>query len=282
MSTISIIGAGDVGGAVAHALARGERVARVLLIDASGKAAAGKALDIQQAGGVEHFHTRVEGSDDPARAAGSAVCVIADRFGHLASEWEGDDGLHMIARLATEVGDAPFVFAGAHQGPLLLAASREAGIRRDRLIGSAPEALASAVRAIVAMEARCSSAEVALTVLGTPPSGFVVPWSEASIGGLSAERVLSQVQLNRLEARAGRLWPPGPFAMGLAAARVVEAAVGSSRRSHTVLTVLTGEFGVRHTVGALPVLLAPAGIVHTRVPQLNTRERVRLGTALGA
>ena len=155
-------------------------------------------------------------------------------------------------------------------------------MRRERLVGSASEALVGAITAIVAMEAGCSPAEVLLTVLGAPPSGFVVPWSEASIGGYSLERVLSQVQLTRIEARAARLWPPGPFALGLAAARVTEALVQSSRRAFSVLTVLGGEFGVRGRVGALPVILSPEGIAHTRVPTLNTRERVRLETALGA
>ena len=135
---------------------------------------------------------------------------------------------------------------------------------------------------MVAMEARCSPSEVDLTVLGAPPSGFVVPWSEASIGGYSLERVLSQVQLTRIEARAARLWPPGPFALGLAAARVAEGLVQNSRRAFSVLMVLGGEFGVRGRVGAIPVNLSPAGVTGTRVPTLNTRERVRLETALGA
>jgi hypothetical protein len=49
-----------------------------------------------------------------------------------------------------------------------------------------------------------------------------------------------------------------------------------------VLTVLGGEFGVRGRVGTLPALLAPTGIVHARVPTLNTRERVQLETILSA
>jgi malate dehydrogenase len=282
MSTVCVIGAGDTGGAIAHALARGERVARVMLVDAAAKAAAGKALDIQQSGAVEGFHVRLEGTDDLSRVAGCAVCVVADRFGHPSSEWQGDEGLALINRLAPYAGDAPLVFAGASQAGLLRAADSEAHLKRPRLIGSSPEALVSAVRAIVAMEAHCSPSEVNLTVLGTPPAGFVVPWSEASIGGYGLERVLSQVQLTRIEARAARLWPLGPFALGLAAARVAEGVVRSSRRGFSVLTVLGGEFGVRGRVGALPVVLSPSGIAHTRVPTLNTRERVRLETALGA
>jgi malate dehydrogenase len=282
MSTVCIIGAGELGGALAHALARSERVSRVRLIDSAGAAAAGKALDIQQSGAIDGFHVRLEGTDDLTRAAGCAICVVADRFGKTSVEWHGDEGQAMLTRLAPYAGEAPIVFAGAGQAGLLLSASREIHLKRERLVGSAPEALVAAVRSLVALEATCSPSEVGLTVLGTPPSGFVVPWSEASIGGYSLERMLSQVELTRIEARTMRLWPPGPFALGLAAARVVEACMQHSRRAFSVLTVLGGEFGVRDRVASLPAMLSPVGIAHTRVPTLSTRERVRLETALGA
>jgi malate dehydrogenase len=282
MSAVCIIGAGEIGGAAAHALARSERVSRVLLVDGEGKIAAGKALDIQQSGAVDGFHVRLDGTTDMSGAAGCSVYVVADRAGRSATEWQGDEGLQMIVRLTAYAGEAPIVFAGAAQAELLRTTAREAHVALGRLMGSSPEALISAARAVVAMEARCSPGEVNLTVLGTPPAGFVVPWSEASIGGYALERVLSQVQLTRLDARLARLWPPGPFALGLAAARVANALVCHSRRAFSVLTVLSGEFGVRGRVGAIPAHLSPSGITETRVPALNTRERVRLETALGA
>ena len=95
------------------------------------------------------------------------------------------------------------------------------------------------------------------------------------------QRVLSQVQLARIEARAVRLWPPGPYTLGAAAARVTEGILSNSRRSFSVLTQLEGEFGVRNRAGALPARLAAGGIAQTRVPELSTRERVQLQTVLG-
>jgi len=281
MATVTIIGAGDIGGATAQALAAGDRVSRVLLVDETSSAAAGKALDIQQSGPIHGFHTSLEGADDASRATGCSVCVIADRFGRTPSEWQGEEGLAMLTRLAPFLSDAPIVFAGAaHAG--LIAHAWEARLPRERLIGSSPEALASAIAAITAMEAHCSSVDVSVTVLGVPPKGFVVPWSEASIGGYALDRVLSQVQLARIEARVARLWPPGPYALGAAAAQVIEAILHASRRSFSVLTPLGGEFGVRNRVGAVPAGLAARGIVHIRVPDLSPRERVQLETALGA
>ena len=108
-----------------------------------------------------------------------------------------------------------------------------------------------------------------------------MPWSEASIGGYALERVLSQVQITQIDARAAKLWPPGPYTLGLAAACAAEGIVTSSRRTFAALTLLGGEFGVRNRIGALPVLLSKHGIADIRVPTLNTRERVQLETALG-
>lgn len=281
MSTVAIIGAGEVGGAAAQALAASDCASRVLLVDANGRAAQGKALDIRQSGAISGFHTRLDGTDDASRVTGCGVCVIADRFGELDGEWRGDDGLAMLERLATYLAAAPIVFAGASPATLVARAAIEAGLDRRRLIGSAPVALSSSVAAIVAMELECSPREVMLSVLGVPPSGFVVPWSEASIGGYPLEAVLPPAGLARIQARLPHLWPPGPYALGTAAARIVAALLSSSRQSFSVLTQLSGEFGVRNRPGTVPARLASRGIVQTRVPELSTRERVQLQSALG-
>ena len=280
MSTIGIVGAGEVGGAVAHALARRDRVSRVVLVDEARGVAAGKALDIQQSGAVEGFHARLEGTDDASRLIGCDVCVLADAARQ--GEWSGEAGLALVRRLLGQIGTAPIVAACAGAAPLIALVARETGLARERIVGSAPEALAAAARSLVALEAGCSPAEVGLTVLGTPPSGWVVPWIEASIGGHALERVLSQAQVVRVESRLARIWPPGPFALGLAGALVAEAIVTASRRTFAVLGWLDGEMGVRGRVGVVPVLLSASGIVHRRAPELSGRDRVRLGTALGA
>src|SRR5687767_10975229 len=114
MTTVCIIGAGELGGAVAHALARGERAGRVVLIDAAGSVAAGKALDIQQSGAVEGSHAQLTGTDDFTRVTACDACVVADRSGP-SGEWRGDEGLAMMTRLASYLPEAPIVFAGPAQ-----------------------------------------------------------------------------------------------------------------------------------------------------------------------
>ncbi|HEX5106958.1 MAG TPA: hypothetical protein VFV95_00865 [Vicinamibacterales bacterium] len=281
MTIAAVIGAGDLGGAIAQALAARQSVDRVLIVDTAESAARGKALDIQQSGAIAGFDTRLQGTADLTRAAACTVCIVADRFGQPSSDWSGAGAARQVAELASIVGNAPIVFAGADHGALIHEAARDGAVARRRLIGSAPEAYASAVRAIVAMEARCAPAEVMVSVLGSPPA-FVIPWSEASIGGYALEQVLTPVQLSRVDGLSGRLWPPQPYTLGLAAAVVSEGIVRSGRRAFGVLTVLEGEFGVRGRVGAIPALLSTVGVVRRREPTLTTRERVQLETVLGA
>jgi malate/lactate dehydrogenase len=279
MSTVAILGAGTLGGAVAHALAERGLASRVLLIDPTGQVAAGKALDIQQAGAITGAATHVNGTTETDRAIGCDLCVVADREGP-AGEWQ-HESVDAIARLARSLGSAPLVFAGAGQDALMRALAVEGGVAFHRLVGSASEALAAAIRAVVAMELGCSATEVSLSVLGRPPAGVVVPWVEASIGGYALEKVMSQAQLARVEARVPRLWPPGAYTLGLAAADVAGAMLRTSRRPRSVLSVLNGEFGARRQVGAIPTFLGPSGILRTKVPTLNTRERVQVESALG-
>ena len=73
MSTIAIIGAGPLGGALAHTLAGRSRVGEVRLIDPEGRIAEGKALDILQSSPVEQFSTRVTAATSYAAAAGADV-----------------------------------------------------------------------------------------------------------------------------------------------------------------------------------------------------------------
>jgi malate dehydrogenase len=281
MSTVAVFGAGDIGAACAQALASRDRARRILLIDSAASGAAGKALDIQQSGAIAGFHTRLEATSDETRAIGCAVLVVADRFAAGSPEWQGEEALALIRRVAAS-SDVPIVFAGAAQATLMRSASQELRIAARRLIGSASEAFSSALSAVVAMEARCSPAEVSVALLGAPPDAFVIPWSEASIGGYALERTVSQVQLRRLEARARRLWPPGPYALGAAASQIVQGLLDAARQSFSVLTVLDGEFGVRGRIAAVPALLSPYGVAHIRTPLLNRREQVQLDTALGA
>ena len=225
MSTIVILGAGEIGGALARQLAATDLVSRIVLVDDLGTVAAGKALDVAQSSPVDRYHTRMSGTSDLAAVVGAAVVVLADRAGQPGGEWQDEAGLALLKRVAGLNQAAPLLCAGASQGGLVERGVNESGIARARLFGTAAEALRSAVTAITALEANAAPSDISLSVLGRPPHQVIVPWDEAAIGGRSIPKVLSAAQLARLDARVARLWPPGPYALASAATRIIRTAL---------------------------------------------------------
>jgi len=281
MLDVAIVGAGELGGLVAHVLACRDAVAEIRLVDdsdGSSRVAIGKALDIMQAGPVERFATRVSGSGDLSSVGGSTVVVLADRV--RGGEWQGEDGLQLVERLRGLAPDAIVLCAGAGQRDLLERGVRELHMPRARLVGSAPEALAAAARAIVALEADGSARDVALSVVGVPPDQITVPWEDATIGGLGATRVLMEPARRRIAARMPLLWPPGPYALASAAAKIIEALVGRSRAGAICFVGPDDSAGQRTRAAALPVRLGRRGIEAVVLPQLNAHDRVALENAM--
>ncbi|MEZ5318980.1 MAG: hypothetical protein R2752_16385 [Vicinamibacterales bacterium] len=273
MSTVAILGAGPLGGAIAHAIAEQQAFRDVRLIDERASVAAGKALDLRQMGPVGRFDTHLTSGGDPLDAAGADVIVVADRV--EGGEWEGEAGLAMVGRLARAGTRAPFVFAGAAQAWLLRAAAVELKLPADRLVGTAPAALVGAVRAMVALEVDGAGTDVHVSIVGRP-GGLIVAWSAATTGGRLVTDVVPAHRLLAISDGLKRLWPPGPRAIAAPTAAVARALVGGSRRLHQALCLTDGEFGSRHETVMLPLAIAPGRIARRVMPALSPQERVQV------
>jgi len=235
MSVVAIFGAGELGGALASKLAARARILEIRLIDPAAGVAAGKALDILQAAPIEQSATRLTTSADDAAATDATVIVLADQIGTPAGsppvEIQGEAGLALLRRVRARNTRAPIVCAGTSQAWLLAHAASELSIPRTHIVGSAPHALVSALRALVALELNGSAQDVSLTLAGTPPDELVVPWHAASSQGATLDRLLDHATLRRLDAKMRYLWPPGPYALASAASRFVEALIAGSPRT---------------------------------------------------
>ena len=281
MSIIAVVGAGTLGGSLAHLLATRERVREIRLIDPSDRIAAGKALDIQQAGAVEPFDTTVVAGRDLQAAVGADLIVLTGPADQPETEWEEDDGLAMLKQLGSLNRRAVTVCAGGGHRRLIERGVAETSLSRRRLIGSAPLALQTALRAIVAVELQCSARDVSLAVLGAPPDRFVVPWSETSVRGVAVSRLLSSKRLALLQQKIVHVWPPGPYSLAAATAQLCESVLqGTGVYGVTCYVVLDGELGVRGKAVATAVTLDTSGIRSVAEPALSVREQVELDNAL--
>ena len=274
MPFIAIIGAGPIGSALAHKLAGRSRVSEIRLIDPDVNVARGKALDITQSGPVENFSTAVQAADSLHAAAGADVVAIADPVAG-AAEHSGEAALSLVRQLRNAGVRAPLVFTGAAQRDVMAKSIGELHVPPALIVGSAPLALESALRALCGVIADTSAVEVSLAVVGVPPRQAVVAWEEAAIAGQPLTKVLGPHEIAALAARIPGLWPPGPYALGSAAARIVEALYGGSRRRYSCFV----DAG-RGRIAAMPVEIEPGKIKRVLTPALTRLEQTALDNAL--
>ena len=275
---IVVLGAGEIAAATARQLAAARLAARVIMVDEAASVARGKALDIAQAAPVDRYDTELLGTDDESAVVGASVIVVADRAG--AGEWADEAGLSLVRRVVRLNEQAAVVCAGAGQRSVIDRGVHEIGLPRLRIFGTAPEALRGAITALVALEADVGPGDVSLLVVGRPPHDVIVSWDSASLTGRRAIDVLSPPALTRLDSRAARLWPPGPHALGSAAARVIRSMLTRAARTHVLEVALTREEAVGGRAAMLPARVGPRGILRIEPPPLSARDRVRLDSTL--
>jgi len=278
MSTVAIIGAGPLGGAIARSLAGRARVGEVRLIDPEGRIAEGKALDILQSSPVDAFNTRVTAATSYAAAAGADAIILADLV--AGGEVAGEPGLALLRQLARMEGTAPFLFAGGLQRELMTRAIAELHLAPHRLLGSAPLGLESAVRAVTAALIDASPADLAIGVAGVPPRDAVIGWDAATAFNRPIAEVLAPHHLSSITSRLQALWPPQTYTLASAATRVAEALVEGSRRRYTCFAAINVTGAARDVIAAVPVEIVKGGIGTALEPALSRHERTTFENGL--
>lgn len=247
----------------------------IRLVDENGSIAAGKALDIRQAGPIDRYETAITGTSDTLAAAGADLIVLADSIAE--GEWEGERGLSLVQRLVRMGSSSPLVFAGPRQTWLIEAVARELRVPTDRLIGTAAATIHHSAAALLHVELGQSGAHVA--VAGRPPA-FVVAWSAATIGGQLVTECVPAHRLLAISQSLGKLWPPGPQAIAAPTSLVVEALATGSRARLDGLVISNGEFGPGGVATLLPVELGQGRILRRFMPSLSPQEKTDALNAL--
>jgi len=272
MPTAVILGAGEHGATLARRLAGREIVRRIVLYDADEGRARGKALDILESGPVDRFDTGVDGTSDTSRIDEPDLLVIAD----APELTEGPGAPDRLAQLVAKAKPRLVVVAGARPGASVDAVLA-AGFSADRVAGSAPVAVASALRRRLAEALEVEAQAVSLALLGLPPDVIVVPHASATVGGVPVEQLRPAALRQAVQDVAGRT--PGPVALAAAAVHVI-AALLSPR--HSVLPVLArgdAASGLGRATLAMPRRLGGWRVAESLPVALEPYERVALENA---
>src|SRR5665213_2311291 len=140
---IALIGAGNIGGTLAHLIGLKE-LGDVVMFDVFGGVAAGKALDLAQSGAVDLFDAEFSGGSDYAAIAGADVVIVTAGFPRMPG-MSRDDLLSKNAGVINQVADgikahAPNAFVICITNPLdvmVWALQKYSGLPTNKLIGMA-------------------------------------------------------------------------------------------------------------------------------------------------
>jgi hypothetical protein len=159
-------------------------------------------------------------------------------------------------------------------------AAHELGVPWTRIVGSAPGALAAALRGLVGLESGASPLDVELTIAGLPPTGCVVAWECATVAGAPAVSLVDRAARQRIDRRLPLLWPPGPMALAAAAAVLVEAMCTASHRPHAAFVALDAPGSATRRAIVASAYVARGGVARVALPELSSREQLALDNVL--
>lgn len=272
MLTVVILGAGEHGATLARRLAGRELARRIVLVDADEGKARGKALDILQSGPVDRFDTRVEGASDARTIEEPEILVVAD----APELMDGAGAADRLSQLAVKVKPRLVVVSGPRSASSVDAVLAT-GFAADRVAGSAPVAVASAIRRRLAMALDVEARAVGLALLGLPPDVIVVPHASATVGGVPVEQLRPAALRQAVQDVAGRT--PGPVALAAAAVHVIAALLSPRLSVLPVLARGDAAFGLGRATIALPRRLGGWRIGESLEVALEPYERVALENA---
>jgi malate dehydrogenase len=290
---IALIGAGNIGGTLAHLIGLKE-MGDVVLFDVFGGVAAGKALDIMQSGPVDGFDAMMTGGSDYASIKGADVVIITAGFPRTPG-MSRDDLVSKNAGVIAQVAEGvkthcPDAFVIVITNPLdamVWVFKEKSGLPAHKVVGMAGVLDSARFRLFLAHEFNVSVEDVTAFVLGghgdtmvpltrySTVAGIPVP-DLVKMGWTTQERVDAIVtrtangggEIVKLLEKGSAFYAPAASAIAMA-----ESYLKDKKRVLPCAAWLTGQYGVKDLYVGVPVVIGAAGVERIVEIALNDAER---------
>jgi malate dehydrogenase len=293
---VTVVGAGNVGATCAQELARRD-YADVVLVDIIPKYAAGKALDINQAGSVLGYEPNVVGTQGYDETAGSDVVVIT--AGKPRSPGMSRDDLvttneAIVGSVTKEVVKrSPKSILVVVSNPLdamCHVARAVSKFPKERVVGMAGILDTARFAAFIAWETGASVQDVTAVVLGGHGDQMVPVVSATTVGGIPLEQLAPKGRIAKMVDRTRKgggeivslLGTSAWYAPGAAAAQMVDAICLDQKRVLPCTAYLEGEYGVDGLYMGVPAKLGAGGVEEVVKLRLDAGERKMLRESAAA
>ncbi len=291
---IALIGAGMIGGTLAH-LAALKGLGDVVLFDVIEGLPQGKALDLLEGGPIEGFDVRLAGTNDYADIRGADVCIVTAGVPRKPG-MSRDDLLGINAKIVGTVADnikahAPKAFVIVLTNPLdamVTLMKQRTGFQKQQVVGMAGVLDSSRYRSFLAAELRVSVTNVQAMVLGGHGDDMVPIRSHTTVGGIPVASLLSADKLEKIEQRTRQaggeivaLLKTGSafYSPASAAIQMADAYLNDRRAILPCAAWLEGEYGLRGLYVGVPVQIGAGGVERVIEIALGPEEKKALETS---
>ena len=300
---ISLIGAGQIGGTLAHLIGTKELVDEVVLFDVASGVAKGKALDIAQSSSVDGFNVKFSGTDDYKDIKDSDVIIITAGVPRKPG-MSRDDLLGINLKIIKQVAEgikknAPNAFIICITNPLdvmVMALQKFSGLPANKIVGMAGILDSSRFKLFLSLELNVPVKEIDAMVMGGHGDTMVPMPRFTKVSGkplldLVKEGKITEERLEEINQRTRdggaeivKYLEKGSafYAPAASGVQMAEAYLNNEKKSLPCAVQLNGEYGVNNVYAGVPVIVGKDGVEKIEQIDLDENEKNQFMNSIDA
>jgi malate dehydrogenase len=299
---ISLIGAGQIGGTLAHLIALKE-LGDVVLFDVAEGIAKGKALDIAQSSSVDGFNVDIKGTNKYEDTKNSDVIIITAGVPRKAGMTR-DDLLGINLKIINQVAEgiknlSPKAFVICITNPLdviVMALQKYSGLPKNMVVGMAGILDTSRFKYFLSKELKVPVKKINSLVLGGHGDTMVSMLNHTTVEGKPILDLVKEGKLkkNSLEAIVERTKSGGAeivnllekgsafYAPAASGVEMAESYLKDLKKQVPCAAYLNGEYGVKNLYAGVPVIIGKNGIEKIVEIDLSENEKKEFDHSIDA
>ncbi|MDA8618336.1 malate dehydrogenase [Candidatus Pelagibacter bacterium] len=293
MKKITLIGAGQIGGTLAHLIAL-KGLADIVLFDVAAGLAKGKALDIAQSSPVSGFNVNLSGTDNYNDTKNSDVIIITAGVPRKPGMTR-DDLLGINLKIIKQVANgikttSPNAFVICITNPLdviVMALQKYSGLPKNKVVGMAGILDSSRFIYFLSQQLKVPVSEIKSFVLGGHGDSMVAMLEATEVRGKKIKDIIAGGELTqkKLDEIIDRTKKGGAeivkylekgsafYAPAASGVEMAECYLKDLKKQLPCAAYLNGEYDTKNIYAGVPVILGSGGVEKIIELELNTEER---------
>jgi len=299
---ISLIGAGQIGGTLAHLIGLKE-LGNIVLFDVVSGIAKGKALDIAQSSSVDGFDVKLIGTDQYEDIKSSDVIIITAGVPRKPG-MSRDDLLGINLKIIKQVSEgvkkhAPNAFVICITNPLdviVMAFQKYSKLPTNKVVGMAGILDSSRFKLFLSLELKVPVKQIEALVMGGHGDTMVPLTRYTKVSGKSLETLISEgkiskEKLNQIIQRTRdggaeiiKFLEKGSayYAPAASGVEMAESYLKDQKKLLPCAAHLNGEYGVKNLYAGVPVIIGAKGVEKIEELSLNEVEKKQFEKSISA